>query len=79
MEVCKVPSKDGILKDILKLDVSKACQDTDTPSKIFKQNEDIFPSFLYSSFNTSVTNTGFLSVLKLVNIISVFKKRGEIF
>ena len=57
-----------------KLDVSKACQDTDIPSKIINENADIFASYLHSSFNTSVTNSEFPSVLKQANITSVFKK-----
>ena len=60
----------------MNLDVSKACQDTDIPSKIIKENADIFASFLHSSFNTSVTNSEFPSVLKQANITPVFKK-GE--
>ena len=61
---------------VLNLDVSKACQDTDIPSKIIKENADIFASFLQSSFNTSVSNSEFPSVLKQANITPVFKKRG---
>ena len=57
-------------------DVSKACQDTDIPSKIIKENADIFASFLHSSFNASVTNSEFPSLLKQANITPVFKK-GE--
>ena len=38
-------AKEEIFRDILKLDVSKACQDTDIPSKIIKENADIFASF----------------------------------
>ena len=60
----------------MNLDVSKACQGTDIPSKIIKENADIFASFLHSSFNTSVTNSDFPSVLKQANITPVFKK-GE--
>ena len=51
-------------EDILNLDASKACQDTDVLSKIIKENADIFASFLHSNFNTSVTNAEFPSVLK---------------
>ena len=69
-------AKEEIFRDILKLDVSKTCQDTDIPSKIIKENADIFASFLHSSFNTSVTNSEFPSVLKQTNITPVFKK-GE--
>ena len=69
-------AKEEIIRDILNLDVSKACQNTDIPSKIIKENADIFASFLHSSFNTSVTNSEFPSVLKQANITPVFKK-GE--
>ena len=55
----------------MNLDVSKACQDTHIPSKIIKENADIFASFLHS---TSVTNSEFSSVLKQANITPVFKK-----
>ena len=67
-------AKEEIFRDILNLDVSKACQNTDIPSKIIKENADIFASFLHSSFNASVTNWEFPSVLKQTNITAVFKK-----
>ena len=67
-------AKEEIFREILNLDVSKACQDTDIPSKIIKENADIFASFLHSSFNTSVTNSEFPSVLKQANITPFFKK-----
>ena len=69
-------AKEEIFRQILNLDVSRACQGTDIPSKIVKENADIFASFLHSSFNTSVTNSEFPSVLKQANITPVFKK-GE--
>ena len=60
-EVCKEKSdspflftgidKEEILKVILNLDTSKACQDTDVPTKILKENTDIFAGFLHKSFN----------------------------
>ena len=65
-------AKEEIFKDVLSLDVSKACQDTDIPSKIIKGNTDIFFSFLHYSFNTSVTNSELPSVLKQANITRVF-------
>ena len=69
-------AKEEIFKDILKLDVSKACQNTDIPFKIIKENADIFATFFYSSFNTPLTNSEFLSVLKQANITPVSSK-GE--
>ena len=71
-------AKEKIFRDILNLDVSKACQDTDIPSKIIKENADIFASFLHSSFNTSVTNSEFPSVLKQTNITLVLRKGRDI-
>ena len=52
-------AKEEIFRKILNLYVSKACRDTDIPSKIIKENADIFVSFLHSSFNTSATNSEF--------------------
>ena len=60
----------------MNLDVSKACQDTDIPFKIIKESADIFASVLHSSFNTSVTNLKFPSVLEKANKTPVFNK-GE--
>ena len=71
---CLEVAKEEILRDILNLDVSKACQDTDIPSKIIKENADIFVSILHSNFNTSATNSEFRSALKQANITPVFEK-----
>ena len=58
------------------MDASKACQDTDVPTKILKENTDIFADFLHVSFNEFVKKSEFPSVLKQANITPVFKK-GE--
>ena len=57
------------------MDASKACQDADVPTKILKENADIFADFLYASFNEFVKKSEFPSVLKQANITPVFKKR----
>ena len=44
-------SKAEIEKGILNLDSSKACQDSDIPTKVIKSNSDIFTDALYSEFN----------------------------
>ena len=69
-------AKEEMFMDILNLSVSKARQGTDIPSKIVKENADNFASTLHSSFNRSVINSEFPSVLKQDNITPVFKK-GE--
>ena len=66
---------DEILKEILSLDTTKACQDTDIPTKILKENADIFSDFLFAYYNASVVKSSkFPSILTLADIIPVFKK-----
>ena len=67
--------KNEILKEILNSDASKTCQDSDIPSsRIIKENPDIFTDFLHFSFNNSIYQSEFPSILKLANITPVFKK-----
>ena len=56
------------------LDASKAWQDSDIPSRIIKENADIFIEFLHSSFNNLTYQSEFPPILKLANISPVFKK-----
>lgn len=46
----KCEDKDKILKQILNLDASKACQDSGIPSTNFKEDIDFFTNFLYFGF-----------------------------
>ena len=64
-------TRDEILKEILSLDTTKACQDTDIPTKILKENADIFSDFLFASV---VKTSKFTSILTLADIIPVFTK-----
>ena len=66
---------DETLKEILSLDTTKTCQDTDIPTKILKENADTFSDFLFAYYNASVVNSSkFPSILTLADIIPVFKK-----
>ena len=71
-------AKKEIFRYILNLDFSKECQDTDISSKVIKENVDIFTSFLHSSFNASVTNSEFTSVLKQSNTTPLLKEGRDI-
>ena len=51
--------KEQILKEIVNLYSTKASQDTDIPTKIIKDNVDIFSDFLVSGFHNSVTTSIF--------------------
>ena len=66
--------RDDVLSDILKLETFKACQDTDIPTNIVKENADIFANVLVSSFNDSIEKSNFPPILKNANITPVFKK-----
>ena len=65
-------NREEILREILKLETSKASQDTDIRTKIIKENVDIFADILLASFNDSVEKSNFPSSLK--NIMSVHKE-----
>ena len=66
--------KRKILHEIVNLDASKSCQDTDVPTIIIKENADIFADFIYLAINTTINKNEFPSFLKLADVISVFKK-----
>ena len=44
-------TKDNVMKELKDLDVSKALQENDIPTKIIKEIADIFFNFIYQSFN----------------------------
>ena len=56
--------RDEILSDVLKLENSKACQDTDNPKKTVKENADIFANVLVSNFYDSIEISHFPSIFK---------------
>ena len=62
-----------MFSDIKKLNPRKSTQSTDIPIKLLKENADIFASYLCDSFNQSIENFEFPSILKNVNITPVFK------
>ena len=84
-EVCKEKSdslflytgidKEKILEEILDLDTLKACQDTNVPTKVLKENADIFADFLHTNFIGFVEKSEFPSALKQSNNTSVQERR----
>ena len=49
-------SLDEIIKEIKRLDVKKACQDTDIPIKVIKNNSDIFADFFFLNLNDCIAS-----------------------
>ena len=58
----------------MKLDSSKACQDSDIQTKVIKPNSDIFTDVLHSEFYRSLETSVFPPSMKLANVIPVHKK-----
>ena len=65
--------KKEIFQEIVCLDASKSCQNADVPTKVIKENADIFTDFTHPSINASINNGDYPSFLKLANVIPVFK------
>ena len=63
-----------ILNEIKMLHPNKATQNTDIPTKLIKDNGDIFAEFIVISLNKRMEQSVFPSKLKLANITPVHKK-----
>ena len=63
-----------ILKEIKNLQINKATQDLDIPTKLIKNNSDLFVDLILTSLNGSIAQSTFPSLLKLANIIPLHKK-----
>ena len=66
-------NKEKILREFLKLETSKACQDADILTKVIKESMDIFADVLLSNFNDSVEKYNFTSSLEIANVAAAFK------
>ena len=52
----------------------KACRNSDIPTRIAKENADIFADFLYKSVNATFKSLMFLNSLKLTDATPLHKK-----
>ena len=57
-------TKETILNELRKLNPKKACQESDIPLKIIKENLDIVSTLVYNSFSNSVFSSNFPSHLQ---------------
>ena len=69
--------KNKIFAEIHNLDKKKACQESDIPVKIIKDNIDTFCEFIFHDFNNSIFDAAFPSELKNADMIPVFKKKDR--
>ena len=66
--------KNTVLKEIKKLNINKAVQDSDIPVKILKENADFFADYIYLQFNEAVDSSKFADFFKSADIAAVFKQ-----
>ena len=69
--------REKLFQEISSLDHTKPCQEPDIPTKIIKENADIFSEVLRLSFNASVSEGTFPSVFKLADVTPIFKKGSK--
>ena len=67
-------SFDNVFEEIKKLDNSKTSQQSDIPTKIIKQNINIFTQFLHTSYNNMLEFSIFPNEMKNADVIPIYKK-----
>ena len=60
--------KEESLKELNNLSINKATQNTDIPTKIIKENSDIFGDFIFSNLNCCINTSSYPSLLKRAEI-----------
>ena len=70
----EILERNELLKEIRKLNTKKSSQESDIPTKIIKENAEIFTDFILSSLNDSITKGHFPDILKKADITPIFKK-----
>ena len=67
-------TKSEINQEVLNLDSSKACQESDLPTKIIKANSDIFTEVIHKELNRGLEVGNFPCTMKLADVTPVYKK-----
>ena len=70
-------TKETILTELCKLNLEKACQESEMPIKITKDNLDLVSDFVYNDFNNSLLSSNFPSYLKNADVTSIFKRKTK--
>ena len=65
------------MKETKSLQTNKATQNTEIPTKLIKENSDIFADFIFENPNDNISQSVFPLILKLANITPVHKKDSE--
>ena len=70
-------TKETILNELRKLNPQKACQESDIPVKIIKENLDIVSNFVYNNCNNSLFSSNIPWHFKNATITPIFKKKDR--
>ena len=74
----KLLTIEDICKKTLALDASKSNQNDSMPTKIIKNNSDIFSKFFQANLNNAIETSTFPEQLKYADVKPVFKKIPEL-
>ena len=66
--------KNTVIKEIKKLNLNKAAQDSDIPVKILKENAHFFIDYMYLQFNKVVDSSKFADFFKSADISAAYKQ-----
>ena len=67
-------TKSEINQEILNLDSSTACQESNLQTKIIKANSDIFTDVIHKELNKGLEERNFPCTIKLANVTPAYKK-----
>ena len=67
----------SIEKEIHNLKINKTSQSSDIPTKIIKENFDIFAEFLWKRINSSIKSSIFPPCFKSADVTPLHKKRKK--
>ncbi|XP_057299404.1 uncharacterized protein LOC130630024 [Hydractinia symbiolongicarpus] len=69
--------KAEIRREIRNLNIHKACQETDIPTKIIKENEDQYLEILHFSVNSAIDLCKYPEFLKRADVTPLFKEKDR--
>ena len=70
----KEVGKTEVIKEIINLDIKKGSLSSDIPTKIIKEFDDLFVTFITGNFNLCLTKAEFPQVLEIAKVTPIYKK-----
>ena len=70
-------SYEEVLNEFRKLQTTKTTQQNDIPTKILKENLEVFPRYFHKNINFCIENSIFPSDLKVADVTPAFKKKSK--